>query len=70
VAVKSDINWNEIAKVEMRPGAPSCPELAVKTIAKHSPSLKSSGPRARGAFIRGDRADRQVVRGSVTLISA
>ncbi len=32
--MKSDIRWNEIAKIEMRPGAPERPELVVKAIAK------------------------------------
>jgi len=36
--MKREINWNEIAKVEMRPGAPERPTEAVKTIVRHAPT--------------------------------
>jgi hypothetical protein len=51
--MKSDIRWNEIAKIEMRPGAPERPELAVKAIAKHAPLPKKSRPASKGRVRKG-----------------
>ena len=44
--MKSDIRWDEIAKIEMRPGAQR-PEFAIKAIAKHTPSPKKKQAKAR-----------------------
>jgi hypothetical protein len=35
--MKPDIDWDKVAKVEMRPDAPERPAEAVKTIARHAP---------------------------------
>jgi hypothetical protein len=51
--MKSDIRWSEIAKIEMRPGAPSRPEVAVKAIAKHAPLPKKMRPASKGRVRKG-----------------
>jgi hypothetical protein len=51
--MKSDIRWNEIAKIEMRPGAPARPAEAVKAISRHAPTPKKQRPPSKGRVRKG-----------------
>ena len=54
--MKSDIRWDEIAKIEMRPGAPELPTEAVRAIAKHAPmprNAKKTRPANKGRVRKG-----------------
>jgi hypothetical protein len=42
--MKPDIDWDEVAKVELRPDAPDRPDVAVKAIAKHAPMPHKAKP--------------------------
>jgi hypothetical protein len=42
--MKRDIDWEEIAKVEIRLGAPERPAEAVKAVARHAPMPQAKAP--------------------------
>jgi|HubBroStandDraft_3_1064219.scaffolds.fasta_scaffold38412_3 hypothetical protein len=45
--MKPDIDWNEVAKVELRPGVPERPEQAVKAIASYTSPHEPTGKTGR-----------------------
>jgi hypothetical protein len=51
--MKSDIRWNEIAKIPTRPDAPSRPTEAVKALARHAPLPKKQRPASKGRVRKG-----------------
>ena len=52
--MKSDIRWNEIAKIEMHPDAPEQPAAVVKAIARNvSPPQKKQRPASKGRVRKG-----------------
>jgi hypothetical protein len=43
-----EIDWEAVARVELREGAPERPAAAVKTLAKHAPIPAKPAPKKRG----------------------